>query len=95
MEVRVSGPLQRIKRSCAEMPVRPGMLSCVNSTLADFFDGKHFVLRGSSPVTHSALRRDSFRNFYQRSYPYVFAKFRLCFDAAPAAGADAGPQPAS
>lgn len=48
---------------------------------ADFFDGKHYVLRGASAVTHPAMRRDSFRNFYQKQYPYVFAKFRLCFDA--------------
>lgn len=46
----------------------------------DFFDGKHFVLRGSSSVTHETVTRDSFRNFYQRLYPYVFAKFRLAFD---------------
>ncbi|KAH7372604.1 hypothetical protein KP509_17G012500 [Ceratopteris richardii] len=44
----------------------------------DFFDGQHFVLKGSSPWTHPALIRDSFRNFYQRQYPYVFAKFRCC-----------------
>lgn len=47
---------------------------------ADFFDDKHFVLRGASDVTHQAVARDSFRNFYQRAYPYVFAKFRLTFD---------------
>jgi len=46
----------------------------------DFFDDKHFVLRGASDVTHQAVARDSFRNFYQRAYPYVFAKFRLTFD---------------
>ncbi|KAK9840881.1 hypothetical protein WJX84_009262, partial [Apatococcus fuscideae] len=45
---------------------------------ADFFDGKHFVMKGSAPCTHPALVRDSFRNFYQKQYPYVFAKFRLC-----------------
>ncbi|MCO5597245.1 hypothetical protein L7F22_051321 [Adiantum nelumboides] len=45
---------------------------------SDFFDGQHFVLKGSSPVTHPALIRDSFRNFYQRQYRYVFAKFRCC-----------------
>lgn len=43
----------------------------------DFFDGCHFVLKGSSPYTHPSLRRDSFRNFYQKHYPYVLAKFRL------------------
>lgn len=45
---------------------------------ADFFDGVHYVLKGSSPVTHPAIIRDSFRNFYQRQYPYMFAKFRCC-----------------
>ena len=44
----------------------------------DFFDGNHFVLKGSSPVTHASLVRDSFRNFYQRQYRYMFAKFRCC-----------------
>ena len=47
---------------------------------ADFFDAQHFVLRGSSPYTHPALARRSFRNFYQRLYPYVFAKFRLAWE---------------
>ena len=47
---------------------------------ADFFDGKHCVLKGSAPCTHPSLLRDSFRNFYQKQYPYVFAKFRLCSD---------------
>ncbi|KAL2621691.1 hypothetical protein R1flu_001896 [Riccia fluitans] len=44
----------------------------------DFFDGRHFVLKGSSPVTHPSMIRDSFRNYYQRQYRYVFAKFRCC-----------------
>jgi formylglycine-generating enzyme required for sulfatase activity len=43
----------------------------------DFFDGKHYVLKGSSPCTDPAMIRPSFRNFYQAQYPYVFAKFRL------------------
>ena len=43
----------------------------------DFFDGKHYVLKGSSPYTDPAMTRPSFRNFYQAQYPYVFAKFRL------------------
>lgn len=47
----------------------------------DFFDGKHFVLRGASEVTNQTVIRDSFRNFYQRSYPYVFAKFRIVYDS--------------
>lgn len=44
----------------------------------DFFDGKHYVLKGYSDATHKSMRRDSFRNFYQRQYRYVFAKFRCC-----------------
>jgi ergothioneine biosynthesis protein EgtB len=43
---------------------------------ADFFDGKHFVLKGASWATDAALVRRSFRNWYQARYPYVFAKFR-------------------
>ncbi|CAI5463414.1 unnamed protein product [Closterium sp. Yama58-4] len=49
---------------------------------SDFFDGCHFVLKGSSPVTHPCMVRDSFRNYYQRQYPFVFAKFRCCRDVA-------------
>ena len=58
------------------------MLTARSAAAADFFDGKHFVLRGASSVTDPAMRRDSFRNFYQKQYPYVFAKFRLCYNAA-------------
>lgn len=43
----------------------------------DFFDGKHFVLKGASWATHPLVVRPSFRNFYQSRYPYVFSKFRL------------------
>ncbi|KAH9316911.1 hypothetical protein KI387_018680, partial [Taxus chinensis] len=42
----------------------------------DFFDGKHYVLKGNSDATHVSMHRDSFRNFYQRQYRYVFSKFR-------------------
>ena len=42
----------------------------------DFFDGKHFVLKGASWATAGDLLRPSFRNWYQAHYPYVFAKFR-------------------
>jgi ergothioneine biosynthesis protein EgtB len=48
---------------------------------ADFFDGKHFVLKGASWATDSELLRPSFRNWYQAHYPYVFAKFRCVADA--------------
>jgi formylglycine-generating enzyme required for sulfatase activity len=42
----------------------------------DFFDGKHFVIKGGSWATAAELIRPSFRNWYQAHYPYVFAKFR-------------------
>jgi formylglycine-generating enzyme required for sulfatase activity len=44
---------------------------------ADFFDGKHNVILGASWATHPIMaERRSFRNWYQRAYPYVFAGFR-------------------
>ncbi len=43
---------------------------------ADFFDGKHFVLKGASPGTARELIRRSFRNWFRATYPYVYAKFR-------------------
>jgi gamma-glutamyl hercynylcysteine S-oxide synthase len=43
---------------------------------ADFFDGRHFVLKGGSAHTARALLRPSFRNWFQPHYPYVFAGFR-------------------
>jgi ergothioneine biosynthesis protein EgtB len=46
----------------------------------DFFDGKHFVLKGGSWATNAELLRPSFRNWYQAHYPYVFAKFRCVSD---------------
>ena len=48
---------------------------------ADFFDGKHFVLKGASWATETGLLRPSFRNWYQAHYSYVFAKFRCVTDA--------------
>ena len=43
---------------------------------ADFFDGKHYVLKGASWATARGLVRPSFRNWFHARYPYVFAKFR-------------------
>eukprot|EP00172_Hildenbrandia_rubra_P001464 Plantae.Rhodophyta-Hildenbrandia_rubra.ctg20133.p1 GENE.Plantae.Rhodophyta-Hildenbrandia_rubra.ctg20133~~Plantae.Rhodophyta-Hildenbrandia_rubra.ctg20133.p1 ORF type:complete len:466 (-),score=62.31 Plantae.Rhodophyta-Hildenbrandia_rubra.ctg20133:878-2275(-) len=43
----------------------------------DFFDGKHFVLKGASWATDSSLIRRTLRNFYQAQYRYVFGKFRI------------------
>ncbi len=48
---------------------------------ADFFDGKHYVLKGGSWATAIDLVRPSFRNWFQAHYPYVFAKFRCVADA--------------
>jgi ergothioneine biosynthesis protein EgtB len=47
---------------------------------ADFFDGKHYVLKGGSWATADPLVRPSFRNWFQAHYPYVFAKFRCVCD---------------
>ena len=47
---------------------------------ADFFDGKHYVLKGASWATAADLVRASFRNWFQAHYPYVFAKFRCASD---------------
>jgi iron(II)-dependent oxidoreductase len=47
---------------------------------ADFFDGRHFVLKGGSPRTASSMLRRSFRNWFQGRYPYVYATFR-CVEA--------------
>jgi ergothioneine biosynthesis protein EgtB len=43
---------------------------------ADFFDGLHYVMLGASWATPRQLVRRSFRNWFQRHYPYMFAKFR-------------------
>lgn len=43
---------------------------------ADFFDGKHYVMLGASPVTPRELIRRSFRNWFYGDYPYMYAKFR-------------------
>lgn len=51
------------------MPLYPGYS-------ADFFDGRHFVLKGASPATAEPLARRTFRNWFQPHYPFVYAKFR-------------------
>ena len=43
---------------------------------ADFFDGRHYVMKGASPATARPLIRRSFRNWFRSNYPYVYAKFR-------------------
>ncbi|MGA8867977.1 MAG: SUMF1/EgtB/PvdO family nonheme iron enzyme [Candidatus Sulfotelmatobacter sp.] len=43
---------------------------------ADFFDGKHFVMKGGSARTAACMLRRSFRNWFQAHYQYVYAGFR-------------------
>lgn len=48
----------------------------------DFFDGKHMVMLGGSWATHPRIAmRNSFRNWYQKKYEYMFSCFRLVVDA--------------
>jgi gamma-glutamyl hercynylcysteine S-oxide synthase len=47
---------------------------------ADFFDDRHFVLKGASPATTDAHVRRSFRNWFRPHYPYVYATFRCARD---------------
>jgi iron(II)-dependent oxidoreductase len=42
---------------------------------ADFFDGKHFVMKGGSARTDACMVRRSFRNWFQPHYPYAYATF--------------------
>jgi ergothioneine biosynthesis protein EgtB len=51
---------------------------------ADFFDGRHFVLKGASPRTATAFLRRSFRNWFQPHYPHVYATLRCVDDGRPA-----------
>jgi formylglycine-generating enzyme required for sulfatase activity len=46
----------------------------------DFFDGKHYVMKGASPVTAATLVRPSLRNWFYYDYPYMFATFRRAYD---------------
>lgn len=43
----------------------------------NFFDGRHFVLKGAGPRTAARLLRRSFRNWFRPEYPYVHATVRL------------------
>lgn len=43
---------------------------------ADFFDGKHFVMKGGSARTAACMLRPTFRNWFQAHYQYVYAAFR-------------------
>jgi gamma-glutamyl hercynylcysteine S-oxide synthase len=43
---------------------------------ADFFDNRHYVMKGASARTAACLLRRSFRNWFQPQYPFVYAGFR-------------------
>ena len=43
---------------------------------ANFFDGKHYVMKGGSARTAGCMLRRSFRNWFQPHYQYVYAGFR-------------------
>ncbi|MDQ2681679.1 MAG: SUMF1/EgtB/PvdO family nonheme iron enzyme [Candidatus Eremiobacteraeota bacterium] len=47
---------------------------------ADFFDGKHYVMKGASPVTNRQMIRRSFRNWFYADYLYMYAKFRCVYE---------------
>jgi len=43
---------------------------------ANFFDGKHFAMKGGSARTDACMLRRSFRNWFQPHYPHIYATFR-------------------
>jgi gamma-glutamyl hercynylcysteine S-oxide synthase len=43
---------------------------------ANFFDGKHYVIKGGSARTAACMLRRSFRNWFQPHYQYAYAGFR-------------------
>ena len=47
-----------------------------NGYSANFFDGKHYVMKGDSPRTAACMLRRSFRNWFQPRYPFAYASFR-------------------
>jgi formylglycine-generating enzyme required for sulfatase activity len=47
---------------------------------SNFFNGEHNVIKGGSPRTAARLLRPSFRNWFRRDYPYVYAAFRCVRD---------------
>ena len=46
---------------------------------APWFNGNHYSLRGGSLHTRPAIRRPSFRNFYQPDKRHIFAGLRLVY----------------
>jgi iron(II)-dependent oxidoreductase len=55
------------------MPFYPGYS-------ANFFDAKHYVMKGGSPRTAACMLRRSFRNWFQPHYPFIYATFRCVED---------------
>jgi formylglycine-generating enzyme required for sulfatase activity len=43
---------------------------------ANFFDGKHFVMKGGSARTAACLLRPTFRNWFQAHYQPIYTGFR-------------------
>ncbi len=43
---------------------------------ANFFDGKHYVMKGGSARTAACMLRPSFRNWFQPHYQFVYSGFR-------------------
>jgi gamma-glutamyl hercynylcysteine S-oxide synthase len=43
---------------------------------ADFFDGKHFVMKGGSARTAACMMRPTFRNWFQAHYQFIYTGFR-------------------
>jgi iron(II)-dependent oxidoreductase len=43
---------------------------------ADFFDGKHFVMKGGSARTAFCMLRRTFRNWFQAHYQFAYTGFR-------------------
>jgi len=58
----------------AKFPFYPGYS-------ANFFDNRHYVMKGGSPRTAVPLLRRSFRNWFRPDYRYAFASFRCVSDA--------------
>lgn len=43
---------------------------------ANFFDSRHYAMKGGSARTAECMLRPTFRNWFQPHYPYVYAGFR-------------------
>jgi iron(II)-dependent oxidoreductase len=43
---------------------------------ADFFDAKHFVMKGGSARTAKCMLRPTFRNWFQAHYQFIYTGFR-------------------